>query len=69
MLKNKLILLMVLALTCALIGCKGFLTGEDLDSDPNRPTSVPTDNLFVGVQVNMYGVLTGPVPKSPWQFH
>ncbi len=68
MLKNKLILLTVLALTCALIGCKGFLTGEDLDTDPNRPTSVPTDNLFVGVQTNMYGVLAGPVGFIPVMF-
>jgi hypothetical protein len=65
MLKQTLSLLTVLALACALISCGDFLTGDNLDSDPNRATAVPTDNLFVGVQVNMYGVLTGPVTFIP----
>ena len=71
MLKNTLILLTVLSLAWALVGCKGFLTGTDLDTDPNRAVSVATDNLFVGVQVNMYGVLAGPVSFIPvmWMQH
>lgn len=68
MLKRIFILYLVLALAGSMVGCKGFLTGGDLDKDPNRPTEVPLDNLFVGVQVNLYGVMTGPLSFVPVMF-
>ncbi|MFQ5750950.1 MAG: SusD/RagB family nutrient-binding outer membrane lipoprotein, partial [bacterium] len=68
MLKRIYIILTVLALAGSMVGCKGFLTGGELDKDPNRPTEVPTDNLFIGMQVNMYGVLTGPLSFVPVMF-
>ena len=51
-----------LSLVILLAGCgEGWLTGEGLDTDPNRATAVPTDNLYVAVQVDMFGTLTGPL--------
>src|SRR5919202_5876431 len=35
-------------------GCKDFLTGEGLTTNPNRPSSATADQLWVGVQVNTF---------------
>jgi len=69
MLKHLAKLLAVFSVAGLLIGCGGdFLTGGNLDTDPNRATDVPLDNLFVGMQVNMYGVMTGPLSFVPVMF-
>jgi len=39
--------------------CSDFLTGNKLDSDPNRATSAQAAQLFVASQVNAYYILTG----------
>ena len=39
--------------------CNNFLTGDKLDSDPNRATSAQAAQLFVASQVNSYYILTG----------
>ncbi len=39
------------------VGCSDFLTGGELDTDPNRPTVATNRQLFVGVQTAI------------WQFH
>ena len=39
--------------------CNSFLTGEKLDSDPNRALSAQSAQLFVASQVNAYYILTG----------
>lgn len=39
--------------------CNSFLTGDKLDSDPNRATSAQAAQLFVASQVNAYYILTG----------
>ena len=39
--------------------CSDFLTGEKLESDPNRATSAQAAQLFVASQVNSYYILTG----------
>ncbi len=39
--------------------CNSFLTGEKLDSDPNRATSAQSAQLFVASQVSAYYILTG----------
>lgn len=39
--------------------CGNFLTGEKLDSDPNRAESAPAERLFIASQVNSYYILTG----------
>src|SRR2546427_1723075 len=35
-------------------GCGSFLTGEKLSSDPNQPSPATRDQLFVGVQANLF---------------
>ena len=40
-------------------GCSDFLSGEKLDSDPNRPTSAEAAQLLTAVQVNSYYILNG----------
>ena len=39
-------------------GCTDFLTGGDLDTDPNRPINTTTSQLFVGVQTNLWALLS-----------
>jgi hypothetical protein len=39
--------------------CSDFLSGEKLDSDPNRPTSAQAAQLLTAVQVNSYYILNG----------
>jgi starch-binding outer membrane protein, SusD/RagB family len=40
------------------IACRGdFLAGGDLSSDPNRPLTATADQLFAGVEVNIWSIL------------
>jgi hypothetical protein len=66
--KRIITLLVAFALAAITTGCQDFLSGPNLDTDPNRPTNVPLDNLFVGIQVNSYGVMTGPLSFIPVMF-
>src|SRR3989440_12166927 len=43
-----------LGVALAAAGCGSFLTGEKLSSDPNQPSSATRDQLFLGVQANMF---------------
>lgn len=47
------------ALLVAATGCSDFLSGDKLDSDPNRATSAQASQLFTAVQVNTYYILSG----------
>lgn len=49
----------VAALAVAINGCSNFLSGDKLDSDPNRPTTAEASQLFVASQVNSYYILNG----------
>jgi len=49
----------VAALAVAVNGCSDFLSGDKLDSDPNRPTTAQSSQLFVASQVNSYYILNG----------
>ena len=52
----------VLSAMCLLAtstACGDFVTGEKLDSDPNRTLSAPADRLFIASQPNSYYILTG----------
>lgn len=51
--------LVVAGLSLAAVACSDFLSGEKLDSDPNRPTSAQAAQLFTSVQVNSYYVVGG----------
>lgn len=39
----------------ASVGCNNFLTGDKLTTNPNKPTQVTADQLFIGVQVAVMG--------------
>jgi len=49
----------VVAGLLATSGCSDFLSGDKLDSDPNRPTSAQAAQLLTAVQVNSYYILNG----------
>jgi hypothetical protein len=44
-------------------GCNDFLTGGDLDRDPNRPTTVTPAQLFVGVQSASWAILLSDLAR------
>lgn len=35
------------------VGCSGFLTGDNLSSNPNKPVTASADQLLVGIEVNL----------------
>lgn len=43
----------------AAVGCKDFLTGGELSTDPNRPSVATNNNLFAGIQANSFNLLGG----------
>jgi hypothetical protein len=43
-----------LGLALGSTGCGNFLTGDKLSNDPNQPSRATRDQLFVGVQANMF---------------
>jgi hypothetical protein len=51
--------LVVVSAAVAATACSDFMSGEKLDSDPNRPTSAEAAQLFTSMQVNSYYVLNG----------
>ena len=51
--------LVVAALAVPGAACSDFLSGDKLDSDPNRPTSAAAAQLFTAIQVNSYYILNG----------
>lgn len=46
-----------LALLGVAAACRDFLTGGDLSNDPNRPLAATAQQLFVGVQSNLWALL------------
>ncbi|HKO15556.1 MAG TPA: SusD/RagB family nutrient-binding outer membrane lipoprotein [Gemmatimonadaceae bacterium] len=49
---------MVVLGMCGAAGCSDFLTGGDLSTDPNRPTVSTNQQTFVGVQTELWALLT-----------
>ena len=45
-----------LALAATTTACNDFLTGGELTTDPNRPTSATMDRLFAGIQAGVWGL-------------
>ena len=43
-----------LSLALAAAGCGNFLTGDKLTNDPNNPSQATAQQLFLGVQANMF---------------
>lgn len=50
---------LVAAMVIAAPACSDFLSGDKLDSDPNRPTTAEASQLLTAVQVNSYYILNG----------
>lgn len=55
-------------LAAMVVGCNDFLTGGDLDRDPNRPNAATIHQLFTGVQVQQFILQTGSLARltSMW---
>jgi hypothetical protein len=53
--KTRTLALVAMFGALAVSGCNSFLTGDKLTSNPNKPTSVTADQLFIGVQVAIMG--------------
>lgn len=51
--------LLVAGAAVAATACSDFMSGEKLDSDPNRPTTAEAAQLFTSMQVNSYYILNG----------
>lgn len=66
----KIIPVAVLAFVGA-TGCNDFLTGGELTTDPNRPTTSTARQLFVGVQSNLWAYLSSDPVRSAeiWAQH
>ncbi len=57
---------MAAVLVLGLLGCESFLTGDLLDSNPNKVDDVDqisVESLFVGSQVTMYGFMEGYINR------
>ena len=57
--------------TCFFYSCEDFLTGENLDSNPNKVDDVDqisVESLFVGSQVTLYGVMEGYLSRLVTMF-
>src|SRR5437588_11503109 len=48
-------------LTMAVAGCSNFLDSPKAVADPNNPTAANINQLFVGVEANIFGEQEGPV--------
>jgi hypothetical protein len=49
----------------ALCACSGnYLTGGELSTDPNRPTSATNRQFFVGIQANLWSIWGGDPARS-----
>jgi len=44
--------------------CSSFLNGDNLQNDPNNPTSAGLDNLFISAETNVTVQLTGQYPRT-----
>ncbi|HEX3159262.1 MAG TPA: SusD/RagB family nutrient-binding outer membrane lipoprotein, partial [Gemmatimonadaceae bacterium] len=52
--KNAWKVLPIAMLAVGVAGCNDFLTGGELSTDPNRPTTATSRQLFTGVQSNLW---------------
>jgi hypothetical protein len=50
---------------CVLCACRGdYLTGGELSTDPNRPTTATNRQFFVGIQANLWSIWGGDPARS-----
>ena len=60
---TKFVLCAVLPVLAA-TACKDFLTGGELEDDPNRPTAASAENLFNGVQATTFLIWNGDFTRT-----
>lgn len=53
--KTRTLALVATLTALASVGCNNFLTGDKLTKNPNKPTQVTADQLFIGIQVAVMG--------------
>src|SRR5256714_2924704 len=53
-----------LSLALAAAGCGNFLTGDKLTNDPNNPSQATAQQLFLGVQSNMFSAQENSVAMT-----
>ena len=64
-------IIVLLFCLCIISGCEDFLTGENLDNNPNKVGDVDqisVEALFVGSQVTLYGVMEGYLSRLVTMF-
>lgn len=59
--RNSNVVLVSLGLLLGTAGCTSFLTGDKLSSDPNLPSVVSGQQLFIGVQAGQFAFQEGTV--------
>ena len=55
-------------LLMAAAGCADFLNSDKATKDPNLPTTAARDNLFIGVQANIFAEQEGPLAMIVCRF-
>ena len=71
MIMNRYTKIILIIATCFFYSCEEFLTGENLDSNPNKVDDVDqisVESLFVGSQVTLYGVMEGYLSRLVTMF-
>ena len=71
MIMNRYTKTILIIATCFFYSCEDFLTGENLDSNPNKVDDVDqisVESLFVGSQVTLYGVMEGYLSRLVTMF-
>lgn len=53
--QSRTLALVAMLAASVLGGCNNFLTGDKLNTNPNKPTAATADQLFIGVQVAVMG--------------
>ena len=64
-------IIVLLFCLCIISGCEDFLTGENLDNNPNKVgdiDQISVEALFVGSQVTLYGVMEGYLSRLVTMF-
>src|ERR1700755_2388896 len=54
---NKKMIVGLMSAVALVTACNDFLTGGELDTDPNRPTVATSQQLFVGIQAGTWALL------------
>ena len=62
--KNSTKILVAAVTMGAVVGCHDYLTGGDLNNDPNRPVVASNGNLLVGIETAVWGLVGGDPART-----